>query len=229
MNATIKSVRYISDDIIEVTFRLDDEDFSFYAGQYITLILPGLEGYPVKDQSHDFSITSSPLNRRTLQIVSRISNSIFKTKLTSLRPGQHISLTGPKGVLTLPDITTKPIVLIAGGVGITPFLSMLRYVTQKKLEYNITLYYFSTDPKGIPFKEDLKKLEKQNPSLKVYFINGKFRAMHLHPKLYKNKGSLWYIAGPPAMIKNSQLSLERLGIVRSQFRLEGFTGYENHY
>ncbi|MBL8539970.1 MAG: FAD-dependent oxidoreductase, partial [Betaproteobacteria bacterium] len=99
--------------------------FDFKAGQAIDVILPKPPGDDVQGARHTFSIVTAPFES-DLVIATRIRDSAFKRALKSLAMGSAVGIEGPFGSLTLHRDPARPAVFIAGGIGITPFVSMLR-------------------------------------------------------------------------------------------------------
>jgi len=226
----------IAPGITEVTFDISRTNFRFTAGQYATITLPNATNQPTTSQFHDFSITSSPNDHDKLKIAFRNSPSFFKTTLLNLPLGETVILEGPSGNFTLPDETDKPIVCIAGGIGITPFMSMFAAMNEMKLPYQITLFYSNRDAVSTAYTSDLQQLAKLNPSLRLVFtmtndvqwkgetqvIEGDFVASYLGD-LSKY---IFYIAGPPAMVFAVRDDLRQVGVAEENIHTEGFTGIE---
>lgn len=159
----------IAPGVTEITFDIPKTDFHFKAGQYATITLPATTDQPTTSQFHDFSIASSPNDHGKLKVAFRNSESFFKTKLLSMPLGSPIILEGPSGNFTLPDTTDKPIVFIAGGIGITPFMSMLSAINEAKLPHQVTLFYSNRDTGSTVYSAELQQFAKLNQSLKLVF------------------------------------------------------------
>src|SRR5690349_15824858 len=101
------------------------EGFAFAAGQAVNLTLVDPPETDAKGSSRTFSIASGP-SESTLQIATRMRDTAFKRVLGSLAPGAALKIRGPMGKFILPEDPSRPVVLLAGGIGITPFMSMLR-------------------------------------------------------------------------------------------------------
>jgi PAS domain S-box-containing protein len=229
--------RAVAPGATEVTFDISKTDFRFKAGQYATITLPGTADQPATNQFHDFSIVSSPSDHERLKIAFRNSASFFKNTLLSLPIGGLVFLEGPSGNFMLPEETSTPIIFIAGGIGITPFMSMLTAIGETKQPYKVTLFYSNKDAISTPYVTELQQLAKNNPSLNIIFtmindlqwkgetrvIESDLTASYVGGEL---SNYLFYIAGPPAMVFALQDDLKQAGVVDANLRTEGFTGLE---
>ncbi|MDN5842898.1 MAG: FAD-dependent oxidoreductase, partial [Alcaligenaceae bacterium] len=130
---TLKSRKDVARDTTAFFFN-KPEGFSFEAGQTLSLTLPNPGDAEHPTQKHTFSIISAPFEDH-VGIATRMRDSAFKRELGTLQPGSAVTFSGPYGKLTLPPEAAHPIVLIAGGIGITPYLSMLRQAAHGKLPH----------------------------------------------------------------------------------------------
>lgn len=232
----IISKAVIAPGVTEVTFDISKTNFRFTAGQYATITLPNTTDQPTTNQFHDFSIASSPNDHAKLKIAFRNSASFFKTTLLNIPLGDSVILEGPSGSFTLPNETDKPIICIAGGIGVTPFMSMFAAMNELKQPYQATLFYSNRDMVSTAYTSDLEQLANLNPALKIVFtmtndpqwkgetkaIEGDFLTSHLED-LSKYA---FYIAGPPAMVFAVRDDLRKAGVADANIRTEGFTGLE---
>lgn len=223
-SAYLMSIKTIAADTTEVTFDTSKDPIHFTAGQYITVTAPGLERLGIKEQTHDFSIVSSPNDHARLAISFRVSQSRFKQTLLSLPLGTEVTLEGPSGIFTLPEDSAMPLIFIAGGVGIDPFMSIIRFVTESNLDFKITLYYFNKSTDTESYRDELKALAAKNHFLKIHEVFGHFDKKYIDTdNISKTK---WYIAGPPGMVANARQSIIELGVSDINIRTEEFTGYD---
>ena len=158
LRAKLASRNVVAQGTTEAVFAFTDGELRFTAGQYVTITAPGLEHLPIEKQFHDFSIASSPTNAKEIRIAFRDSESPFKLAVLNVALGTEFIIEGPKGIFTLPEIADKPIVFIAGGIGITPFHSMLRYAYESKLSYRITLFYYNASELRTPYLGELMEI-----------------------------------------------------------------------
>jgi ferredoxin-NADP reductase len=142
----------------------------------------------------------------------------------------------PKGEFVLPEETDQPYVFIAGGIGITVFRSMLRYIAEEGLPHRVTLVYSNRDQDSAAFLDELSALERDNPNLRLVLTmtdepawNGETRridARLLRDHLTSGLDSFTYlIAGPPAMVDAMEKTLQEAGVPEEQIRPERFSGY----
>lgn len=220
--------KQIAENTIELTFSFSDESFLFEAGQYISVCIPSLKSERVPDRCHDFSIVSSPLKEKEISIAFRVSDSIFKSALLSLSTGDVVTVSGPKGVLTLPQsFSGSPdVVFVAGGIGITPLLSMLRYATETLSLQKITLLYFNTSSNKTAYHKELLELQKINKYFIFFEIIGVPNEEHFVSRIKDQRNSLWYIVGAPSMVVLTRQILIGTGILSTQIKFEEFSGYE---
>lgn len=212
------------------------EGFTYQPGQTISLVLPRAEGSEPPTQKHTFSLVSAP-HQDDLCIATRIRDSEFKRTLDALEPGAALRFSGPYGKLTLPAQTGRPIVLIAGGIGITPYMSMLQYVAHEKLAHRLLLLYSNRRPEDAAFLDVLETLIRDNPNFQMHAIMtaaqgaaGLGVTERLDAKTLQQATSglvdpVFYLVGSPAMVEALTDSLRGLGIAEDDIHSEGFYGY----
>lgn len=215
--------------------RTHDTTFDFLPGQYIRLTLPHKSDD--RGTSRFFTISSSPLQRDVLVITARIYQSSFKETLLALPTGYEAEFFGSMGTFTLDESITRPQVFLSGGIGVTPFHSMLHYIAEKKIAGDFTLLASFGREERVVFYTDLQQLAQTKPSIKVLYtlsqnaskewggeqgrISEKLLRKHLpdiHNPQYSLVGSAEFVAG----LKELLVSLH---IPAEQIRSEDFTGY----
>lgn len=192
--------------------------FNFYAGQYLDVELPVKNKF---GKTRAFTISSSP-SEEFLMITPKKGINPFKKFMENLKVGDTITSSHPAGTFTLDE--SQPAVFIAGGIGITPFRSMIRYVLDNKLTTPITLIYSNSDS-NFPFKNELNQWQKNLSNLNVIYIvtgqNG--RPTKLPTTRYQLP--IYYLAGPPKMVDDFANMLLELGIDEINIRYDRFDGY----
>jgi len=222
-----------------MAFHLDKPaGFQFKAGQYVDISLINSPETDPQGIVRSFSIASAPYENELL-VVTRMRNSAFKRVLAILPLGTEVKLEGPMGSFTLHKNRAKAAVFLAGGIGITPFLSILRQATEEKLPQPLYLFYSNRHPQDAAFLNDLEILSKLNanfifiPSMSEMekssldwqnergFINREMLLRHIDGL----QGPIYYVAGPPAMVVAMREMLTNAGVEEDDIRTEEFGGY----
>ena len=99
-------------------------------------------------------------------VATRMRDSAFKRALKRIPLGTTVKIDGPSGSLTLHKNSSKPAVFLAGGIGITPFLSILRQAAKDKIPHCLYLFYSNRRPEDAPFLETLTELQRANPNFR---------------------------------------------------------------
>ena len=211
--------------------------FSHLAGQdaLFSVLEPlDIDGFGM---SRTFSFASAP-HEGELMIATRMRDTAFKRALETAPLGLRIGLEGPNGSMLLEE-PDRAAVLIAGGIGVTPFLSIARHAAQARLPHRIHLFYSNRRPEDAPFLDELRALERANPSFRMTATmtqmhnsrlpwqgeTGAVSEALLRRHLPDLKAPVYYLAGPPGMAMGMQFLLERLGIPDRDVRGEEFYGY----
>lgn len=147
-------------------FPNEGDIFNFRSGQYVMLVIFDENGKVW--QSRPFSICSSPTNKNYLQFAIKIEGE-FTKKLATLKQGDTIGVSLPHGFFTFNEDRMEETVFLAGGIGITPFMSALRYVSERKLQNKITVLYSNSTKESIIFFEELKQIQEENKNIKIIF------------------------------------------------------------
>lgn len=223
---TLVSKKEIAENTVEMTFDVTAPGFTFIPGQYVSVEIASLSELAVPLRCHDFSIASSPASPSQISFAFRVSKSAFKTALLGLPIGGEVTVSGPKGVFTLPVDTDTPLVFVAGGIGITPFLSMIRFATESASPQVIKLLYLNTKESTTAYRDDLRALAKQNPNFTFEEFLGVPTPETFAPSVSVYGSSPWYLVGAPAMVEHVQDILRGFGILDEQVRTEEFSGYD---
>lgn len=199
-------------------FELPGESYVWAPGQYISLSFK--ENDESHDNSHWFTIASCQ-KLGQIQITTRMSGSKFKNQLGSLKQGDEVYISSPEGNFIWEE-TEKESVFIAGGIGITPFHSML----SENNTINAHLIYVNRDENFV-FKDELEEIKTLNPSLRITYLSGTIEIDTLEkaePNLYS---SLVYLSGPEPMVESIGNKLIESGLDESSFKRDWFPGYDN--
>lgn len=210
---TIISVKQIALRTIEVAIKVP-EDFNFVAGQYIWLQIPVLKYPDSKGNTRMFSISSSPNKRGELNIIFRTSQSGYKKTLVKMILGDEIIFSGPYGQVELPYDASLPIVFIAGGTGVAPFLSMIRFSNEINSGHKIRLIYVNKNEQETIYLDELKKKEQINPNFELSCVYGLLRESTLKNLVdnFFNKKVIWFVIGPQVFVDLVGKYLTKKGI-----------------
>ncbi len=176
-----------------------------------------------------FFTISSAFFENHIAITTKIDDkapSSFKKALNQMQLGGKIQAKGPDGNFILEDLFAE-YVFIAGGIGITPFRSIILDLANDKSPVNVTLLYANKD-EDILFKNEFEEIAKSNPNFKInYFISPKHINEDYIKKLVPDlKKPLYYISGPNNMVEDLLTMLKSLGIEEKKIKLDYFHGYE---
>lgn len=212
--------------------------FTHQPGQSMLLTLLNPPETDDAGNSRTFTIASSP-HEPELMITTRMRDSAFKRVLRDLPIGADLMLDGPDGDMVLDESDARPAVLLAGGIGITPFLAMVRHALETDLERPIHLFYANRRPEEAAYLEELSEMPTVNPYFhliptmsapgesaeawrgEIGHIDAAMLARYLPDLLLP----VYYFAGPPAMTTAIDAMLAEIGVAESDRRYEAFYGY----
>jgi ferredoxin-NADP reductase len=161
MKARIKDKQEVAKGTLFVTFDLLGEEVDFKPGQYVFVTPPDVGYQDDKGLRRHISVVTSPNERGVLGLATRIRDSAFKQTLRELPVGAEVEVEQPKGDFALPEEQDRPLVFVAGGIGITVFRSMLLYIREQNLAHRVTLVYSNRDRESTAFLDELQQLEQQ--------------------------------------------------------------------
>jgi ferredoxin-NADP reductase len=236
MRAQIAEKHEVAKGTLFVVFDLLGARVDFHAGQYfwITLLDPPYDDE--KGPRRHISVATSPNDHGRLGLCTRIRDTAFKRSLAELPVGTEVDVEPPKGDYGLPPETDRPVVFLAGGIGITVFRSMLLAITEGGLPYDVTLVYSNRDRASTAFFDELLELERAHPNVRIVFTmtddsgwEGESRRIDgelLRDVLEGDLDSYHYlVAGPPAMVEGVEQVLGGLGVPAESVSAGRFSGY----
>ncbi|HJX06341.1 MAG TPA: FAD-dependent oxidoreductase, partial [Candidatus Nanoarchaeia archaeon] len=159
MKAILSNKKEIAKGTLWLEFEMEKE-VSFKPGQFFYINLKNPPYTDKEGNMRHFSIVNAPSQKGVIQMATRITQSAFKRSLYEIPLGSEVDIHDIMGAFLLPSDSSKHAVFIAGGIGITPFISMLRHVKEEKLDYNITLFYSNRNKESTAFYEELQDLNK---------------------------------------------------------------------
>lgn len=212
-------------------------NFNFKSGQYIKIFLD-ITNPDERGTSRYFTISSSPLDSGFIVITTRIIRSSFKLKLSSLRHGELVRAFGPLGYFNFDAKNKRPKIFLAGGIGITPYHSILRYIDSKQLKLGarVTLIVSFSSREEVIFFEELKEIESRNSNIRVVYTLTNDNNMYpefekgrintdMIKKYTQDKDGEFFIVGPEAFEVNMIELVKDLGISETSIFTENFPGY----
>lgn len=214
------------------------QQLDFLPGQFLRLTLD-ISQSDERGNSRFFSISSSPSEKDYLMVTTNANHSNFKKTLFSLAAGSKVRIAAPYGVFILKPEETVPHIFLAGGIGVTPFRSLIRYASDMKLTIPITLFTSFRTAEDIVFQKEFREVATKNAWFKlVETITqpeesksswqgnvGRIDADLIRKNASDFSYSLFYVAGPPTMVNAIVSLVKSLGVDDARIRREKFTGY----
>ncbi len=222
-------------DTRTIRFALDRE-FNFKPGQFVMvnadIVIDGVK----KFVKRAYSISSSPLTKDYLDLTVKIypEKGLVSKRLFNMKLGEEMDIAGPYGHFVFDENAQKNIVLLAGGVGITPLACMLRYIKDKNLKDNkATLIYSSKTIEDITFKKELMSNnypKNINIHLTITRPNGeKWSGLtgRIDEKMIRNivnniQEPYYFICGPTTMVEDTNKLLKSINVKEEKIKLERF-------
>ena len=212
--------------------------WSYRAGQFVDVTLLDPPETDAEGNTRGFSISSAP-REGVITVTTRLRDTAFKRVLQRVPLGTEVKMEGPFGDLRLHH-ADRPAVLLAGGIGITPFRSILvETIGGGHLPYRVVLFHANRRPEDAPFADELRALERADP--KLTFVptmtavdssspawdeeRGHIDAAMLGRHLDGVRNPIFYVAGPSGMVQASRAMLAASGVDEDDIRTEEFTGY----
>jgi ferredoxin-NADP reductase len=240
----LKSRSEVAERTLEFRFQ-KPPGMTFKAGQFMDLTLVDPPETDAEGNTRGFSINSAP-DDAELIFTTRLRDTGFKRVLRTMPLGTVVKVEGPFGNLTLHNDARRPAVLLAGGIGVTPFRSIVRRAAHERLPQRIFLFYANRRPEDAPFLDEFRGLARENPNFNFIptmtqmsasrlpwkgetgYINRAMIEKHLlgdTSPASNPSGAIYYIAGPAHMVAGLRAMLNEAGINDDDIRTEEFTGY----
>ena len=216
---------------LRLHFRVtDDGPFTFLPGQFV-----GIQAYlgELGYRRSPYCILSPPREEKTFELLIRIvPEGPLSRYLTSLQPGDVISFRGPTGRTMIPKEPDTELILLATGVGIGPFLSLLRYALPRGFDRPIRLFWGLRLADDICLTDELEEVARRYPNVTYHLslsqppegwrdLKGRLTE-NVPPLLETLGGKHFYLAGNGAMIEEMSAALSDLGVPKQMV-------YEEHY
>lgn len=235
LNLKLKRVVRLSRDVYEFAFA-SDRPVSFRPGQYMEWTLA--HSHPdSRSVRRFFTLASSPTERElSIGVKFYEPGSTFKKAMLAMSTGKSIVASEIAGDFTLPKNKNKKLVFIAGGIGVTPFRSMIQYLLHNREARPITLLYFNKTPNDAVYSDIFERAKKELGIKTVYSYSDD--GVHLSPEALSALFAQtvkrevpdflerkFYISGPQAMVTSYKAILRGIGVKRSKIKTDYFPGF----
>lgn len=225
-SGTIKEIQNISKDCRHFKIELDKE-LEFKAGQFANVTIQD-EG---ESYTRPYSIASSPKNKKEIEFcIKLVEGGKVTPHIFHKKEGDKMSIKGPFGLLTTEKLEKDKVVLIATGTGIAPLRSIAKDLIEKESTKEITLIYGIRFEEQIPYKEEFKKLEQENPNFKYIQViskpteNWEGRTGHVQDNLdsIDSQNSQIYMCGLTNMVDAVKEKLNHMGLTNEFIHFEKY-------
>ena len=212
--------------------------FEFRAGQHADFVFTRPCMGSESDNSRTFSLASTPNDNRPVMIAMRMRKTAFKCALKAAALGTKFTVSRPRGSFTLHRDITRPAVLLAGGIGITPIRSILQWVTQEHLPHGLYLFYSNREADDAAFLEEFENMAARNSNFTLIptvtghrtiawpYEKGHITREMLTRYLFGLKRPIYYIAGPSGMVTAMTEMLNASGVSDDDMKSEEFGDYK---
>ncbi len=228
----------VAEGTLSLGFDLAGQPFPFQPGQFIRVGLSDPLYPDPKGNVRSFSIASSPADPFLL-VATRMTGSPFKRSLAEAPIGTLVNVGGPAGSFGLDPNSDAPVALFAGGIGITPFRSMLKHAREQSSARRVTLIYSNRCPEQAAFLEELQAWAKDNANFRLLATmtqadrsprgwngpTGYVDLRFLRQYLPEEPTGGCYVAGPPRFVAGVTQALREAGVDNKRVRTDEFTGY----
>jgi glycine betaine catabolism B len=233
----LKERRVETTDVMSFVFDLGGKRLEYSPGQILHYELDALAFPDERGNQRHFTISSSPTEKGIVMFTTRMRGSGFKETLRQAPIGYELTCETPEGEFILGQGETDARhVFIAGGIGITPYRSILRYSADMNEPLKALMLYFNRSSADIVFRQELERLALKMPSFSLVNIltesekgwkgeQGKLSKAILRKWIPDPEGLCFWVSGPPGMTLKCRELLESIGVKEQNIRTERFMGY----
>jgi len=223
--ATVSKVEQHNDAAVVLELEVDTSAPVFLPGQYVNIDVPG------SGQHRSYSFSSAPGESKISFLIKRISGGVMSTWLESAQPGSKVELTGPLGSFYLRAVE-RPLLFLAGGTGLAPFLSMLEVLARTNSQQKIHLIYGVTRDLDLVQVDAIEAYAAQLPNFSFSTVVADADSGHPRkgwvtqhmPAEVLNDGDVdVYLCGPPPMVDAVRKHFDDNGVKPNSFHYEKFT------
>ena len=225
--ADVASITPHADAALEVLFDIAQGHAApvFLPGQYVNIGVPGSE------QTRAYSFSSRPGDERFSFLIKRVPGGLMSNWLDGAAAGTRVDMTGPLGSFYLREVT-RPLLFLAGGTGLAPFLAMLEVLAERGCAQPINLIYGVTRDQDLVMLERVEAFKARLPGLNVLtcvadpasaHARKGYVTQHMTPCMLSGGDVDIYLCGPPPMVDAVRRHLDEEGIAPASFHYEKFT------
>ena len=230
----LKKVSRLAPDILEFDFR-PARAFSFQPGQYMEFTLPH-KGSDSRGNRRYFTVASSPTEPELKLGVKFYGNgSSFKRSMAELSPGQSLMAGQLAGDFTMPKDASRKLAFVAGGIGVTPFRSMLKYLSDTGERRDVVLMFMNRRPEEVIYKDVFDEAQAKIGLRTAYLFTeaapigsdrplGRISAETIRRDAPDFLERTFYVSGPHAMVAGVERSLLELGVKPTSIKKDFFPG-----
>jgi glycine betaine catabolism B len=203
--------------------------FDFKPGQFVLLSVP-INGVLEK---RAYSIASSPTEQGILDVtLKRVEGGKCSPVFYDQKPGTLMEVKGPYGLFTFDKTHMENMVLIAGGTGVTPMRSIIKFIADTKMVARVSLIEGARRPQELIYHDEFEEIHKDNPDIGIYFTvnspEGEYWPWHqghitidfIKESVHDLLGATYYLCGPGKMVENLMHDLEHVGVNPSQIHTD---------
>jgi len=222
--ASVAGITVHADAAVEISFELDHAP-AFLPGQYVNIGVPGSE------QTRSYSFSSRPGEQHASFLIKQVQGGLMSSWLSRAQAGERVSMTGPLGSFYLRAVT-RPLLFLAGGTGLAPFLSMLHVLAQRNEAHPITLIYGVTRDQDLVMLEALEAFAARLPNFSVVTCVADpqtghpqqgYVTQHMAANVLNDGDVDVYLCGPPPMVDAVRQYFKDQGVAPASFHYEKFT------
>lgn len=222
--ATLAGITRHADAALQVSFELDQAPV-FLPGQYVNI------GVPDSEQTRAYSFSSRPGDSHASFLIKHVPGGLMSGWLERAQPGDSVAMTGPLGSFYLREVQ-RPLLLLAGGTGLAPFLSMLEVLALGGETRPITLIYGVTRDQDLVLVEALEAFAAQLPNLTLVTCVADpqtahprqgYVTQHMASDVLNGGDVDVYLCGPPPMVDAVRQYFKQMGVTPASFHYEKFT------
>jgi len=221
------------------SFRLGGPPFVFRPGQAVDMFLPSLVAPDPRGPQRPFTVAGTAGPDGFL-IATRVRGSGFKQTLLEMPLGSKLEISAPWGDFAMPDGVRNDVVMLAGGIGVTPFRAMAEDAVARSLPHDISLIHSNRTPEETPFLNDLKRwttahgrftyvptmTQMEKSAAPWLGERRRVDAAFLDDALDERRAEANYmVAGPPGFVRGVKEALVQVGVPESRIQLDEFDGY----